>query len=193
MKGRRTSSHLLENMPHGLFTANAVLGCSDNLDISKDSNSTIVSNSSTMLEGSECFMCMSSCKAGWVACRICYASLVGSLAQVARKPRVKTFHPESLIRPLLRMARYKESAMQSAAFLALGHLMSYPTAQQVLCEVSGLRQGVEQETLYSADAPRADNLDAIELGQFIRSKLESPRYSTNGYVGLHVAHGTLSL
>ena len=73
---------------------------------------------------------------GSLECRICFASLAGSLAQAARKPRVKGFQAESLVRPLLRMARYCNSAMQSAAFLALGHLMSYPAAQQVLCEVS---------------------------------------------------------
>ena len=75
------------------------------------------------------------CKRRRGACRICFATLAGSLAQAARKPRVKGFHAESLVRPLLRMARYCNSAMQSAAFLALGHLMSYPAAQQVLCEV----------------------------------------------------------
>ncbi len=74
-------------------------------------------------------------KIALLACRICFASLAGSLAQAARKPRVKGFHAGSLVRPLLRMARYCNSAMQSAAFLALGHLMSYPAAQQVLCEV----------------------------------------------------------
>ena len=73
---------------------------------------------------------------GLFACRVCFASLAGSLAQAARRPRVKGFHAESLVRPLLRMARYCNSVMQSAAFLALGHLMSYPAAQQVLCEVS---------------------------------------------------------
>ena len=71
-------------------------------------------------------------------CRICFASLAGSLAQAARKPWVKGFHAGSLVRPLLRMARYCNSAMQSAAFLALGHLMAYPAAQQVLCKVWNL-------------------------------------------------------
>ena len=70
-----------------------------------------------------------------MACRVCFASLVGALAQAARKPQVRGFHAETLVRPLLRMARYVNSAMQSTAFLALGHLMSYPAAQQVVCEV----------------------------------------------------------
>lgn len=70
-----------------------------------------------------------------VARRVCFATLVGALAQAARKPRLKAFRAEALVRPLLRMARYANSAMQSAAFLALGHLMAYPAAQQVLCEV----------------------------------------------------------
>ena len=70
-----------------------------------------------------------------MACRVCFASLVGALAQAAHKPQVRGFHAETLVRPLLRMARYVDSTMQSAAFLALGHLMSYPAAQQVVCEV----------------------------------------------------------
>jgi hypothetical protein len=70
-----------------------------------------------------------------MVCRVCFASLVGALAQAARKPQVRGFHAETLVRPLLRMARYVNSEMQSAAFLALGHLMSYPAAQQVVCEV----------------------------------------------------------
>ena len=68
-------------------------------------------------------------------CRVCFASLVSSAAQAARKPVLRAFHAEALVRPLLRMARYSNSTMQSAAFLALGNLMSYPAAQQCLCEV----------------------------------------------------------
>ena len=73
--------------------------------------------------------------AGCVACRVCFASLVSSVAQAARRPLLRAFHAEALVRPLLRMARYSNSTMQSAAFLALGNLMSYPVAQQCLCEV----------------------------------------------------------
>ncbi len=47
------------------------------------------------------------------------------------------------------MARYCNSAMQSAAFLALGHLMSYPAAQQVLCEVRRLME-CDRRTLFAA-------------------------------------------
>ena len=72
---------------------------------------------------------------GCVACRVCFASLVSSVAQAARRPLLRAFHAEVLVRPLLRMARYSNSTMQSAAFLALGNLMSYPAAQQCLCEV----------------------------------------------------------
>ena len=74
--------------------------------------------------------------AGCVACRVCFASLVSSVAQAARRPMLRAFHAEALVRPLLRMARYSNSTMQSAAFLALGNLMSYPAAQQCLCEVT---------------------------------------------------------
>ena len=72
---------------------------------------------------------------GCVACRVCFASLVSSVAQAARRPLLRAFHAEALVRPLLRMARYSNSTMQSAAFLGLGNLMSYPAAQQCLCEV----------------------------------------------------------
>ena len=85
-----------------------------------------------------------------MACRVCFASLVGALAQAAHKPQVMGFHAETLVRPLLRMARYVNSAMQSAAFLALGHLMSYPAAQQVVCEVR-----IQSNEFYMTDLQRS--------------------------------------
>ena len=74
---------------------------------------------------------------------------------------LRAFHAEALVRPLLRMARYSNSTMQSAAFLALGNLMSYPAAQQCLCEViHWMRPAAMSLPKHSTPAPLQDVMRA---------------------------------